>query len=186
MSLIKLILSCMIKAIINRLFYGPDNILKPFAAAVFLGLVVVLSLLWFQKGIHVSGVLAVLCETEASTDITSSNALFCSPNAPHEDRSWLYWMIGGIFVGSVVTSFIRNRRFKIHIEHGSKISPKNRLFFASAGGLLVGMGAAIAGGCTSSLGLTGASLLTLAGFGFLIAFFIGGFIARIGFGRTWQ
>lgn len=176
----------MMTVLIHRLFRGPDRILKPLPAALFLGFVVVMSLLWFKKGIHVSGVFAVFCDTGTTEVIGSSDALFCSAKASHEDRTWMYWMVSGIFLSAAATSFLRNRNFKIHVEHGSKINSKKRLFLAAAGGILVGIGAAIAGGCTSSIGLTGASLLTVAGFAFLISFFIGGFVARMGFGRTWQ
>lgn len=180
----------MLKALANRLcsllFHGRERILKPFPAALFLGLVVVASLLWFGKGVHVSGVFAVLCETDSSKAISHGDSLFCSPNAPHEDRTWMFWMVGGVFVGAAMTSFLRLRRLKFQIERGLDVNPKNRLISAAAGGAIVGLGAAIAGGCTSSLGLTGASLLTIAGFAFLAAFFIGGFASRIWFGRMWQ
>lgn len=171
---------------IHRLFYGQDRILKPLPAALFLGLVVVASLVWLQKGIHVSGVFAVLCESDLTTVQSQSDALFCSPMSRHEDRTWMYWMVGGVFAGAAATSFFRGRSFKFQIERGSNISERARLVYASVGGLLVGFGAAIAGGCTSSIGLTGASLLTVAGFAFLITFFIGGFAARAFFGRMWQ
>ncbi|OFZ30445.1 MAG: hypothetical protein A2622_08560 [Bdellovibrionales bacterium RIFCSPHIGHO2_01_FULL_40_29] len=170
----------------NQIFYGRDHLLKPFPAALFLGLVVVISLIWFGKGLHVSGIFAVFCETESTEVISQSDALFCSSKAHLEDRTWLYWLVGGIFFGAGVTSLLRNRTCKFFIEHGSKVNAKRRLFYACSGGMLVGVGAAIAGGCTSSIGLTGASLLTVAGFAFLIAFFLGGFAARIWFGRTWQ
>lgn len=55
---------------------------------------------------------------------------------------------------------------------GSK-RPLTALF----GGLLAGFGARIAAGCTSGLGLSGAAVLSLAGFTFLGAFFAVGLLA---------
>ena len=42
--------------------------------------------------------------------------------------------------------------------------------FAVGGGMLSGFGASLAGGCTSSLGLSGGATLAVAAFVFLIAF----------------
>jgi uncharacterized protein len=170
----------------NWLFTGHDNILNPLAAALFLGFVVALSLLWFGKGLHVSGIFAVLCANESVEAVKASDALFCSANAPQEDRTWMYWMVGGVFTGGLISSVLRRRTLKFFVERGTGVNLQRRFVNAAAGGVLVGIGAAIAGGCTSSLGLTGAALLTTAGFAFLLMFFIGAFVARIGFGRFWK
>jgi uncharacterized membrane protein YedE/YeeE len=47
---------------------------------------------------------------------------------------------------------------------------------ALLGGILAGFGARIAAGCTSGLGLSGAAVLSLAGFTFLCTFFATGLI----------
>ena len=52
-----------------------------------------------------------------------------------------------------------------------------RPFTALFGGLLAGFGARIAAGCTSGLGLSGAAVLSLAGFTFLGTFFAVGLLA---------
>ena len=52
--------------------------------------------------------------------------------------------------------------------------------------IVVGIGAAMAGGCTSSLGLTGSALFSVAAFAFLGTFFIGAFSARLIWGRNWD
>ena len=48
---------------------------------------------------------------------------------------------------------------------------------ALAGGIFAGFGARIAAGCTSGVGLSGAAVLSVAGFVFLGAFFVAGLIA---------
>jgi len=50
---------------------------------------------------------------------------------------------------------------------------------ALLGGVLAGFGARIAAGCTSGLGLSGAAVLSLAGFTFLCTFFAVGLLANL-------
>ena len=47
---------------------------------------------------------------------------------------------------------------------------------ALIGGVAAGFGARVAAGCTSGLGLSGAATLSLAGFTFLITFFVTGLV----------
>ena len=51
-----------------------------------------------------------------------------------------------------------------------------RPWTALCGGVLAGFGARIAAGCTSGLGLSGAAVLSLAGFTFLGTFFAVGLL----------
>ncbi len=93
--------------------------------------------------------------------------------------SWITWEIMGLALGALVASFL-GRRWHWRIERGRGISNRQRLGFAFGGGLLAGFGAALADGCTSGLGLSGAATLALAGFVFLAAFFAGGVaVARL-------
>jgi hypothetical protein len=167
-------------------FFDNLKFLKPFWAAIMMGLVVALSLLWTQKGIHVSGVYSLICAPHASADLATTSDLFCSPNSAPENKTWLPWMVLGIFCGALLSSIWRTRQFSFQIERGSAVHPITRLIAAGFGGLSVGAGAALAGGCTSSLGLTGSAILSVAGFCFLLMFFIGGFVARIYFGKLWH
>lgn len=164
---------------------GANRSLKPLYAALFMGMVVALSLLWAHKGIHVSGVFALLCpagtDSAAQTDATS-----CSIHSLSANRDWIVWMVAGIFCGAVLTGLWRIRGFTFFVERGAGVPPAVRLVLAALGGVVVGVGAALAGGCTSSIGLTGSALLSVAGFAFLGVFFVGGFVARVFFGRFWH
>lgn len=168
-----------------RRFLNLDRTLKPVYAAVLMGAVVVLSLIWTQKGIHVSGVFSLLCPPVAVSE-TAANASSCSIQSIAANKGWIAWMIFGIFAGAAVTSFWRKRGLRFEVERGKGVTRVTRLMLAAAGGLLVGIGAAVAGGCTSSIGLTGSTVLSVAAFAFLGVFFVGGFAARIFFGRFWN
>lgn len=169
-----------------RRFLNLDRTLKPVYAAVLMGAVVVLSLIWTQKGIHVSGVWSLLCPPVAASETAAANASSCSIQSVAANKGWIAWMVFGIFTGAAVTSFWRKRGLHFEVERGNGVMRVTRLMLAAAGGLLVGIGAALAGGCTSSIGLTGSAVLSVAAFAFLGVFFVGGFAARVFFGRFWN
>lgn len=167
-------------------FLRSDRTLRPLFAAVLMGAVVGLSLLWTQTGIHVSGVFALLCPPATVEAAQAPSALSCSIHSAAADNGWIAWMVAGIFAGAFLTSFWRNRGLRFAIERGEGVRSLTRLVLAAAGGLVVGVGSALAGGCTSSIGLTGSALFSVAAFAFLGVFFLGGFAARIFFGRFWN
>lgn len=167
-------------------FFNADRTLRPFFAAALMGGVVALSLVWTHKGIHVSGVFALLCPAGVVSDVPVANALSCSIHSPAASKDWIAWMVFGIFMGALLTSFWRNRELRFAIERGNGVQPVTRLMLAALGGVVVGAGSALAGGCTSSIGLTGSAVLSVAAFAFLAVFFVGGFVARVYFGRFWN
>jgi len=169
-----------------RLLYEHDRTLHPIFAAGLMGAVVALSLLWTHKGIHVSGVFALLCPAAATSSAADANASSCSIHGPALDKGWIAWMIAGMVIGAFFTALWRNRGFRFAIERGRAVRPASRLVLAAAGGLVVGFGSALAGGCTSSIGLTGSALFSVAALAFLGVFFVGGFAARVFFGRFWR
>ncbi len=91
-------------------------------------------------------------------------------------NAWITWQVIGVALGALISAFIAGRiAFKldgVRFLGGSK-RPLTALF----GGLLAGFGARIAAGCTSGLGLSGAAVLSLAGFTFLGTFFAVGLLA---------
>jgi len=117
---------------------------------------------------------------DVASQWTQANAyLSTSLGKGHPLDFWISWEVLGIAFGSLVGSLVA-RRFRFKIERGSGISINSRLLLAIFGGMLSGFGAALARGCTSGLGLSGAATLSVAAFLFLMGFFIAGLItARI-------
>lgn len=99
-------------------------------------------------------------------------------------NTWVSWEIAGVAIGALVASLV-GRRFHFTIEKGANVSRSHRLAFALIGGILTGFGAALARGCTSGLGLSGGAVLSVAGFLFLIVFFISGIIVSRWTRRIW-
>lgn len=90
--------------------------------------------------------------------------------------SWITWQVLGVFLGAFVSALLA-RRLAWRIEGAAAAGRTARLLKALAGGILAGVGARIAAGCTSGVGLSGAAVLSVAGFVFLGAFFAAGLIA---------
>jgi len=93
--------------------------------------------------------------------------------------AWITWQVVGVAIGALLSAFLAKR---IHIQLDGKkyLGGTKRPVTALLGGLLAGFGARVAAGCTSGLGLSGAAVLSLAGFTFLATFFaVGLLVSRL-------
>lgn len=99
-------------------------------------------------------------------------------------HSWVSWEIAGVAMGALAASLL-GKRFRFTIERGSQVGVGKRLVLALVGGTLAGFGAALARGCTSGLGLSGGATLSVAGFLFLMVFFISGALVSRWTRRIW-
>lgn len=90
--------------------------------------------------------------------------------------SWITWQVLGVFLGAGLSAWWAGR-MRVRVEGAASAGTRGRLIKALAGGLLAGFGARIAAGCTSGVGLSGAAVLSVAGFVFLGAFFAAGLLA---------
>ena len=98
---------------------------------------------------------------------------------------WITWEIAGVAIGALLGS-LAARRFRFKIERGGGVARPSRLAYALLGGLLTGLGAALARGCTSGLGLSGGAVLSAGAFVFLLGFFLAGVLAAIGLKGIWK
>jgi uncharacterized membrane protein YedE/YeeE len=89
--------------------------------------------------------------------------------------SWLSWEIVGVAIGALAAAFMAGR-FRVQLDGSCSVGTSKRLITTLAGGFLSGFGARIAGGCTSSMGLSGAAALGVSAFVFLALFFATGLI----------
>jgi hypothetical protein len=97
---------------------------------------------------------------------------------------YLVFMGVGTFVGGYLSA-LSARRVRVGVDRGPSVSVRTRLVLAVLGGVLVGFGSRLAGGCTSGQALTGGSLLLTGSWATMLSIFGGGFAAAWLVRRQW-
>lgn len=95
------------------------------------------------------------------------------------ELEWQSMLVIGIVIGSFISAIFSgdfNLTFRPLTEFESVLNQTllGRIFSAFSGGILLGFGSRLAGGCTSGHGISGAFQLSIASWISLIAFFVGG------------
>ncbi len=98
--------------------------------------------------------------------------------------NFLVFEVIGVLIGGFLSGYLAKRTRKA-VDKGPGISNKKRYVFALLGGILMGIGARIARGCTSGLALTGGATLALGGWVFMLCVFAAGFVGAYFVRRLW-
>ncbi len=80
----------------------------------------------------------------------------------------------GAAIGGLIAA-VTARRFRVETIHGPRASREQRWVLAGAGGILAGLGAQVARGCTSGQALTGGAQLALGSWIFMFSVFGGAY-----------
>ncbi|MBF0278841.1 MAG: YeeE/YedE family protein [SAR324 cluster bacterium] len=97
---------------------------------------------------------------------------------------WLVFQVIGVFLGGLFGALTAGR-FGKSVDKGKRISNGQRFFFASIGGMVMGLGARLARGCTSGQALSGGATLAVGSWAFMLALFAGGFLTAYFVRRLW-
>ncbi|HQT43623.1 MAG TPA: YeeE/YedE thiosulfate transporter family protein [Halothiobacillus sp.] len=165
----------------------PRALWNPYVAGVALGTVLFLTFIATGHGLGVTG---------ATTSITAVTTAAIAPGAisPHDYLAgyvrrgldqWIVWEVLGVAIGGMAGAML-GRRFAKRIDGPPQASTPARLGLAISGGLVSGLGARFALGCTSGMGLSGSAPLGAAGFLFLIGFFVAGAAAGFILKPLWR
>jgi uncharacterized membrane protein YedE/YeeE len=165
----------------TRQLAGPLGPPKPFwnplAAGCALGVVLLATFLVTGHGLGATGF-----TTRVSAWLASGVPSLSGPDSylgPIAEEgifsAWITWQVIGVVIGAWLAAKAA-RRFRVQIDGSRSLGISRRLAMAFSGGLLAGLGARIAAGCTSGMGLSGAATLSIAGFTFLATFFVVGLI----------
>jgi uncharacterized membrane protein YedE/YeeE len=98
---------------------------------------------------------------------------------------WIVWEVAGMLIGGFVSGLLRGR-VKLQTYRGPQIGVQTRWAYAFAGGLLMGYGARLARGCTSSQALSGGAVMSVGSWAFMFAVFAGGYGLAWFVRRLWQ
>ena len=89
--------------------------------------------------------------------------------------TWLLVEVAGLLVGGALSAAAAGR-WRGAVERGAATGARARLLTALGGGVLMGVGARLARGCTSGQALTGGAQLSAGGWTFMLALFAGAYL----------
>jgi uncharacterized protein len=151
----------------------------PLLAGVALGLVLLLTFLLTGHGRGALGLVTrwtAWLGVEVAPSATQSNE-YLGPlvTGGNPLPNWITWEVVGVALGAFAASLSAGR-FRIRLDGTRPYGGALRAVLALFGGVLSGFGARFAAGCTSGMGLSGSAVLGVAGFIFLVAFFVAGLV----------
>lgn len=164
----------------------------PYVAGVGIGLVLLAAYAIAGRGLGASGAFASVVATgmavvegraEASASPATAPYLANGLTSPLQD--WLVLELLGVIVGGFASAWFAGR-VQAGVERGEGVSTSRRLGVAIAGGVLMGVGAKLARGCTSGQALTGGALLATGSWIFVAACFATGYALSPLARRLWR
>jgi uncharacterized membrane protein YedE/YeeE len=93
-------------------------------------------------------------------------------------------MLVGTLLGGLASG-LWNRRARVELRKGPRISSRARVLLAFGGGVIMAYGARMARGCTSGQALSGGAVLAVGSWAFMFAVFAGGYAVAWFLRRLW-
>jgi hypothetical protein len=178
------------KRALTRESRTPLPYMSPYLAGVGIGLVLLLAFVTMGAGLGAAGAFTTVIGTTVnavSPETADANAFFGSFAPGPDMRPIDYWLlveILGVCIGALLSGYSA-RRLHVTVERGARITDRNRLILAFAGGVIMGFGAMLARGCTSGQGLTGGALLSAGSWLFVLFAFAAAYAVAPLFRRQW-
>lgn len=164
----------------------PRPYADPYLAGVALGLVLLGCFALTGRGLGASGAFGHVASAmvgAVAPQRAAGNGYFQS--YLQDGSPWTAWIVVellGLVAGAALSARLSRR-----VVNPARRDPvsRPRLAAAAGGGVLMGVGAALARGCTSGLALSGGALLGVGSWLFMLALFAAGFAAAPLFRRLW-
>jgi len=162
---------------------------NPYFGGFLLGLLIIATFYITGRGLGASGALksGVVTIVHTIAPEHAANNMYYSKfikEGLSPMNNWLVFEALGVLIGAFLSGALTGR-LKLKVQHSPKITSRRRLIFALTGGLLFGLGAQIARGCTSGAALSGMAVLATAGFITMIAIFGTGYAVAYFFRKNW-
>ena len=162
---------------------------NPYFGGFLLGILIIFTFYITGRGLGATGALksgVVAIVDKANTEHAHENAYYSKFLSDEESplNNWLVFETLGIIMGAFLSGGL-NGRLGFKVQHSPKITVKRRLIFALLGGLLFGLGAQIARGCTSGAALSGIAVLSVGGFITMLAIFGTAYLFAYFFRKNW-
>jgi uncharacterized membrane protein YedE/YeeE len=162
---------------------------NPYFGGFLLGIIIIFTFLLTNRGLGASGAVksSVVTIVDKIAPTHAENNAYYSKFLKEDDspmNTWLVFEALGVLLGAFISGSLAGR-IRWRVQHSPKISSKRRLLFALAGGILFGLGAQIARGCTSGAALSGMAVLSSGGFITMLSIFGTGYIVAYFFRKNW-
>ncbi len=160
---------------------------SPYLAGVALGLVLMAAFAVMGRGLGASGAFSSVAAAGVAAvapgqAANPAVAEYLGGGGPLRD--WLVIEIVGVMIGGFASAWLGGR-LGAEVERGPRIGSRARLAYGFGGGMVMGIGAKLARGCTSGQALTGGALLSVGSWIFIAAAFAAAFAAAPLFRREW-
>jgi len=168
----------------------PRPYADPYVAGVGLGLALLAAFVLVGRGLGASGAFAAtatgivnIVDAPRAAGSAYFTRYLSTPGGPW--REWLLFEIAGLLLGGYLSARLAGR-VRVEIERGGRTSPATRLILAFSGGAIMGLGAALARGCTSGQALTGGALLSVGSWIFIAGTFAAAYLVAPLLHRSWR
>ena len=165
----------------------PDEFWNPYLAGVALGLVLLAAFLVMGMGLGASGGslrMGVTALSAVAPDLVARTPPYARA-VQSEHAHWLVYEILGMLLGGIVAAYTSGR-LRREVLRGPRIGTGARLALALGGGVLMGVAARVARGCTSGQALSGGALLSVGAWAFMLSVFAGGYAVAWFARREWR
>ena len=165
--------------------------MDPYLAGIAIGLVLLAAYVLVGRGLGASGAFSAVVTAgvgAAAPEQLTVNAYYAAEAESRSGgllRDWLVIEIIGVTIGAFASALAAGR-LRMEIERGTGVSAGRRIAWAVAGGLLMGLGAKLARGCTSGQALTGGALLSVGSWLFVVSAFAAGYLVAPLALRQWR
>lgn len=163
---------------------------NPYLAGIALGVVLLATFLVNGKGLGASGAATRL--GVAAVNVVAPGHVASNPNLAGlkgERRGflddWLVFEVLGVFLGGALAAYSAGR-LRIGVLRGAGVNVTARLAMAFSGGLLMGLAARAARGCTSGQALSGGAVMSAGAWIFMLAVFGGGYALAWPLRKVWR
>ncbi len=162
---------------------------NPYFGGFLLGLLIIFTFYMTGRGLGASGAIksTVVTVVDVVAPTHAADNAYYSKFISEEKsplNTWLVFEALGVLLGAFISGSLAGR-IKLKVQHSPKITNRRRLWFALGGGILFGLGAQIARGCTSGAALSGMAVLSTGGFITMLAIFGTGYIVAYFFRKNW-